>query len=210
MTPKKKLTAATLASMTRALRLSPINPLQKPRVAKWLLNVHLPKNSRYEPTSPHFYIFILAQIWVNGVMVSRFIRYLVTLTVLLTTMVASLPVMLCVSDIHGAAIEVVRHHANPDDSSDTGHARLGDAKFLSDQEPCIDIQFDRAAFGSQGRDRQSISSVCASNGSVSFIAIASASNFLFQTFTLAIAAHPAKHDALRSSLSDLKTIVLLI
>lgn len=141
-------------------------------------------------------------------MLSRLVRYLVTLTVLLTLTVAGLPALLCISDVHGAAIEVGRHHSQSDSGSGLNHANLGDAKHAADPVPCVDIRFDHVTLRNQSRDRQSAASAYAPNHVAPPVAIISAPRLYARS--LPAVAPAAFEQAKRSSLSDLRTIVLLI
>jgi hypothetical protein len=140
-------------------------------------------------------------------MLTRPLRYLVTLTALLATPLAGLPFMLCVSDAHGTAIEVAHQHSNID-ARRTAHSSLIARIAKSAQsEPCNDYELQSALIIKQKRDRQPSAAVNVSSGNTSFLA-ASALDFR-QTNATMVAQRQFAIDP-RSSLTDLRTVVLLI
>ncbi|MFA7306375.1 MAG: hypothetical protein WC026_06840 [Hyphomicrobium sp.] len=83
-------------------------------------------------------------------MLTKILRYLLTSTVLLTMAVAGLPVIVCVSDAHGAVIEVGRVH----NLASTSHrAFVNSAHQDAQSQPCSDFQFDHGTLSKQEEHR---------------------------------------------------------
>lgn len=139
-------------------------------------------------------------------MLSRFLRYLATLTILLTTSVAGLPLILCVSEADGAALELaVKHVSNEAHQSD--HIVLFSAhEHSAKSSPCVDYQLQAATLG-QSRADEDVS-VGGGKTSVAFVATANDEHAEFPQIANVQPLRSAPN--LRSTLADRSTIVLQI
>ncbi len=147
-------------------------------------------------------------------MPSRLIRYLVTLVVLLTTSVAGLPLVLCVSQAHGAAVEVeYSHFASEAARGANSHFVLFSApKQSAGSSDCQDFRLQTGALLGQSRHETDGCVVGPASGGKAPIALVTTAYDLSE---------PSSHEAnsklaqrnsliLRSPLSDRRTIVLQI
>lgn len=139
-------------------------------------------------------------------MLSSFLRCLAILTVLLTTGVAGLPLILCVSEAGGAAIELAANHVS-NQARQSDHIVLLSARgHAAKSSPCVDYQLQVAALGQSRADKD----VPAGGGKtpVAFVAIASDEHAEFQQVANVRPLPSAPN--LRSTLTDRSTIVLQI
>lgn len=146
-------------------------------------------------------------------MPSRLIRYLVTLVVLLTTSVAGLPLVLCVSQAHGAAIEVASSHFAGEAARDANrHFVLFSApKHSAGSSDCQDFRLQTGILLEQSR-HEIVGGVAepASGGNVPVALVATAYDFRDLSSDEANKVIQRNSLILRSPLSDRRTIVLQI
>lgn len=142
-------------------------------------------------------------------MLSKLLRYVVTVSVLLATTIAGLPLVVCVSEAHGAAIEVDRTHHCTDKTS-AGHAILFRKVETSARSvPCRDYRLERDVYFDQIREIESAATIDASGSDVPYLTAADVSLPLGGINLASISPRPFASE-LRTSLSDLRTIVLQI
>jgi hypothetical protein len=146
------------------------------------------------------------QICLYADMLNRLLRYLVTSTVLLTMAVAGMPIIVCVSEAHGAMIEVGRMHLDDSKPSANHHTLFGQVEKSAQSQPCSDFQLERGTIAKQKREQQPSSQI-ASSGGTPFVASAPPS--LRTTRPLPVTIRAFAH-MVPSSLRERRTIVLLI
>lgn len=128
---------------------------------------------------------------------------------ILTVMaVAGLPIIVCVSEAHGAAIEFRNFHADHQDSSQIHRTLFGVSDEALDSGSCSDFRLDRGILVKQSRVKQPIA-LLGSGNNVPGVA-AFALPFPSPHFAESEATSWVDRPVVRSSLSDLSTIVLLI
>lgn len=138
-------------------------------------------------------------------MLSRFLRYLATLTVLLTTSVAGLPLILCVGEAGGAAIELAANHVS-NQARQSDHIVLVSAhKHSAKSSPCVDYQLQVAALGQSRAD-----DVIPVGGGETPEAFAAANDEHAEFPQIANVRPLRSTPNLRSTLADRSTIVLQI
>jgi hypothetical protein len=128
---------------------------------------------------------------------------------ILTVMaVAGLPIIVCVSQAHGAAIEFRNFHVDHQDSSQDHRTLFGVPVDALDSGSCSDFRLDRGILGNQSRLKQSIGLLGSDNNVPAVAALAL--RFPSPHFAVSEATSWVDCPVVRSSLSDLSTIVLLI
>jgi hypothetical protein len=142
-------------------------------------------------------------------MLSRVLRSAITSIILTAMTVAGLPIVVCVSQAHGAAIEFkdiyVNHHKNSQK-----HRTLFDvAENTVASKDCKDFSSDRGILAKQSRVKQPVTLGVASNDSPTLAPFESSTLFIARRF-LSMRTSWGDYPEIRSSLSDLSTIVLLI
>lgn len=141
-------------------------------------------------------------------MLSQVLRFLLTLSVLLTAPVAGLPLVLCVSAVHGAAIEFESSDL-PSHRHDGQHDILFKiSDVVSRSVACRDYRLQSDKVVQEVEKRQNI--VIASSGGAPGGAIVCASESATSFYHSYMPRVPECANHLRSSLSDLRTIVLQI
>jgi hypothetical protein len=128
--------------------------------------------------------------------------------ILTTIAVAGLPIVVCVSQAHGAAIEFRELYADHQDTSKTHRTLFGASDETFDSGSCSDFRLDRGTLVQQSSVKRSIAFVGSGNNAPAFAALALP--FPSLHFVEGTATSWAGYPVVRSSLSDLSTIVLLI
>lgn len=99
-----------------------------------------------------FFDVNMRQICLYADMLNRLLRYLVTSTVLLAMAFAGFPVILCVSEAHGAMIEVGWMHLDHSRPSANHRALFGELEKSAQSQPCSDFQPERGTVAKGSRD----------------------------------------------------------
>jgi hypothetical protein len=120
--------------------------------------------------------------------------------------IAGLPIVVCVSEAHGAAIEFKDIYADHHDSSQAHRTLFGSSDEAFDTG-CSDFRLDRGVLVQQSRVKQP-AAVLGTN-TPGFAAFTSSPRHLSETIA-SKGTSPAVCPIVRSSLSDLRTVVLLI
>lgn len=124
--------------------------------------------------------------------------------------VASLPIIVCVSQAHGAAIEFSGLYASHHDSSQTHRTLFGAAENSLASEDCSDYRFDRGILVQQSRLKRSAALVGGTGYDGPTFAALTPSPHGLSRFVGSASPSWIKWPIERSSLSDLSTVVLLI
>ncbi len=142
-------------------------------------------------------------------MLSRFLRYVINLMVLATVSVAGLPIILCVSQSHGMAVEFEQPYADHQDNPQSHFVLFGGAKNFLQPLDCIDFHLDRGTLAKESREGEPKSYLSSKDAPVVFAEMAD--------FPVGTARHASCQgqiwtfaSTLRSSISDLGTVILLI
>lgn len=145
-------------------------------------------------------------------MLRSLIRYVLTMTVLLATSVAGLPLVLCVSEAHSAAIEIERLHVGERASPENHFVLFSPESPTAEQAPCTDYRLQAGAIVAQQTLTKQIAQNPAKtgNGDASFVAVSDNLDTSAMRRSVRLAkTYGFEHDG-RSTLRDRRTIVLQI
>lgn len=147
-------------------------------------------------------------------MLSRSLKTLVTLMAVLAVTISGLPLVLCVSPAHGAAIEIesAGHNGVVAATRTARHLTLlGASDHSSERQPCHDTRLQRGAALTFQRSLDGTAVKYASGGPAPVaVPTAVSASFADPGEAANLARCPRDSAHLRTSLSDLRTIVLQI
>jgi hypothetical protein len=141
-------------------------------------------------------------------MLSKHLRSAATLMILAMMTIAGLPIIVCVSEAHGAAIEFKHVYADHHDRSQAHRTLFGSSDNALDSG-CSDFRLDRGVLLKQSRVKRSPAVMGTGTDAPGFAAFASSPLPLSYVLASKVTSR-AVCPIVRSSLSDLSTIVLLI
>jgi hypothetical protein len=142
-------------------------------------------------------------------MLNRLLRSAINAIILLAMTVAGLPVIVCVSQAHGVALEFNGLYANHHGNSQTHPTIFGAPETSVASEDCSDFRLDRGVLVKQIRVKHPSTLQGANNDSPTFATFAPSSPLIARRVG-SMATSWVNCPVVRSSLSDLSTIVLLI
>lgn len=142
-------------------------------------------------------------------MLSKFLRYVVIVAILLATTVAGLPLLVCVSEAHGAAIEVDQSRLVTDIDPADHVILFGKVETSARSVPCRDYRLERGVFFEQDGEKQSAATADASGGGVPYLTATNVSPYVAAIGSASVSFRSFAGE-LRTSLSDLRSIVLQI
>jgi hypothetical protein len=144
-------------------------------------------------------------------MLRSIVRHVMTTMVLLATSVAGLPLVVCVSEAHSAAIEIERLHAGEQTSPEGHFVLFSPESAAQEQGPCKDYRLQAGAIAAQQGATKQVGQPASNTGGDQSFAVSRSNDYQAtpRSVVLLVKTHVYRHDG-RSTLSDRRSIVLQI
>ena len=142
-------------------------------------------------------------------MLSRILRCVVTFVVLMTVTVAGLPIVICVSQSHGTAVEFDQPYSDHQNNPGSHFILFGGARNILQSTDCTDFRLDRGTLVKESCEGKPKTYLSLRDNTIVF-----ATTVDFPVMAPRHAAHQKQSrtfgSTFRSSISDLGTVILLI